>query len=103
VAYGHLVAMSKAGYADGSSYAMDSFGCDWFEGRCRWLDFGGVTDGDTASQSGLGAYKRGWCTGVAPTFLCTLVRNWAGYEELTAIMGGSEHGYFPAYRDGELL
>jgi hypothetical protein len=103
VAYGHLMAMSDAGYASGSSYALHWFASEWLEDRCRWLDMGGAAGDGIESDGGLDSYKHGWSTDTATAYLCTLVMDRSAYDGLSARLGGSGQDYFPAYRAGELL
>ena len=100
VAYGHLMAATPAGYAAQAHYGMTAAAIEHFAGRVLWLDFGGAAGATDAPDSPLVAFKRGWCNGTRPTYLCGRILDPPRYRQLCAQAGGGD--YFPAYRAGEL-
>jgi hypothetical protein len=103
VVYGHLVGVAPAGYESAALYALDWYACEWFAERYAWMELGGVAGATDQPESGLDAYKRGWCTGIIPSYLCTVVIDGEAYRSLVAGSPVADGGYFPAYRAGELL
>jgi hypothetical protein len=103
VVYGHLVGVSPAGYESAALYALDWYATRWFEERFAWIEFGGVAGAADQPESGLDVYKRGWCTGIVSSYLCTAVLDADAYQSLAAGSSGADRDYFPAYRAGELL
>jgi hypothetical protein len=96
-AYGHLAAFDAVGYRLHASYATKWRSIEYLSERVRSIDLGGghSKDGD----DGLSRFKRGWCTGTRPAWLCARIFQPARYEELSRRTGRTT--YFPAYRAGE--
>lgn len=92
VAYSHLAACSHWGYQRFASYALMQYALEFFANSVRYLDLGGVTDGD---GNGLQFFKRGWSNDTIPAYLCGKILDREKYEELSS---GRETEYFPAYR-----
>jgi hypothetical protein len=102
VAYGHLGATSERGYELMASYALYEYASNYFRGRVRWLDLGGVAGlADGESAAGLRQFKAGWATDTKPTFLCGRILQPEVYERLSAERVVGPTSYFPAYRVGE--
>ena len=101
VAYNHLLAVSSLGYDLHASYALQLRAFDYFAGKVRWFDWGGVAGADTSESAGLRRFKAGWSSESLTSHLCGRVFDRALYDRLTAIAGASGTGYFPAYRAGE--
>ncbi len=101
VAYGHLVGIAPGGYRAAAPYALIWRATEWFAGRCRWLDLGGIAGARHDASSGLAQFKAGWATETLPTYLCGVIGDPAEYERLAGT--GVATNYFPAYRTGELL
>lgn len=100
VAYSHLAAVSDRGYELMAAYALYLRAIEVFAGRVRYLDLGAGA-GTSVSDDGLSRFKRGWATGVRPTYFCGRVLNAGAYAAATAAHGGTTSHYFPAYREGE--
>lgn len=102
VAYYHLGAYSDRGYELGSSFALFSHAIDYFA-QCglRWLNLGAGAGTDPSVQSGLDRFKKGWATGVRPTYLCGKITNRKKHDKLVAAKRVPPTSYFPAYRLGE--
>lgn len=103
VAYGHLVGFSDRGYQLRASYATKWEVLNYFRGKVRWLDLGGVPDSHKGANQGLAHFKEGWATGRKTVYLCTRIFQHQKYEELCTATRTHNSDYFPAYRDGELM
>lgn len=66
VAQGHLVAMNSRAYELHAGYALKLAIMQYFKGRLRWLNLGGIPGSDHGNQAGAGlaAFKRGWTNDV---------------------------------------
>jgi len=101
VAYGHLVGISPRGYELQVSYGLKLFLLQYFAGRVRWVDLGGVSGISGSEGSGLAQFKQGWASETRTVFFCGKVFDRAAYAELTRLANRNGEGYFPAYRAGE--
>ncbi|HXG48636.1 MAG TPA: GNAT family N-acetyltransferase [Methylomirabilota bacterium] len=102
VAHGHLVAMSDRGYELQAAYALKMALLEYFQGRVRWVNFGGTPGARDGAVDGLAAFKRGWSSGTRTAWLCGRVLNPPAYANLTQERGLTPgDDYFPAYRKGE--
>ncbi|GAB6097779.1 hypothetical protein JCM14469_40330 [Desulfatiferula olefinivorans] len=99
VAYNHLAAFDRQGYACSASYALYAFAVSALidEGVKR-LDLGGGA-GTESGRDGLVAFKKGWATGTIPVYLCGRILNRDAYARLCESVGKTT--FFPAYRAGE--
>jgi hypothetical protein len=99
VARGHLGATSARGYELRASYALYAAAIDYFRGRLRWLDLGGVAgDSDTDPADGLRQFKSGWATATRQSFLCGRVLQPETYACLVRNTPEPQTPYFPRYR-----
>jgi hypothetical protein len=71
----------------------------WFSGRARWLDLGGGAGAVSDPSDGLCRFKRGWSTGVRPTYFCGRVFDQGRYAKLLRRRAAT--AFFPAYRAGD--
>lgn len=102
VAQGHLVAVSDRGYELQAAYALKMALLEYFQGRVRWVNFGGTPGPGNDAVDGLAAFKRGWSSGTRTAWLCGRVLNASAYAELARARGlEPDILYFPAYRKGE--
>jgi len=99
VVYAHLAAGSIRGRAIGADYALYFSDIDFFSGRARWIDWGGVAGARPDTGSGLDRFKRGWSTGTRVAYFCGRVMDSRRYARFSEPVG--ETHYFPAYRLGE--
>lgn len=95
--FAHLSAYSERGYAHSVSYPMMGHAVEYFRGKSKFIDLGGVP----AGASGLLEFKAGWTGITRPSHLCGKVLNPARYAELCE--GLPEAAYFPAYRQSEFM
>ena len=102
VVFGHFGAYSAVGYRLGASTALHVCGIEYFSGKARWIDWGGVPGGADA-DTGLSHFKQDFSSTRRTVFLCGRVFDRATYERLTARLTPNPHPYFPAYRQGELI
>ena len=103
VAYSHLAAAHSAGYELMAAYALHSKALEHFQGRVRYLDWGGGA-GDAAKESdGLVRFKSGWANQTRTSFLCGRILHPNEYRRLCAEKNIRAATYFPAYRAGELI
>lgn len=100
VAYSHLAACNERGYALSAMYALYWTALQHFNGRVHWLELGGGSGTDEASE-GLTRFKRGWATDTRPVFFCGRIFDREQYTHITQAGGGPPTPYFPAYRQGE--
>lgn len=100
VAQGHLVAFSAEGYRVSASYATKWVLLDYFTGKVRWVNFGGLPGSANSLDSGLGHFKSGWSNTTRKAYLCGRILDPDKYRRLSVDSNGS--GYFPAYRAGEM-
>jgi hypothetical protein len=97
VAYYHLGAYSKRGYALAASFALFWNAFKQFASQgVRWAALGAGA-GTNALESGLTRFKRGWATGTRPVFFCGRILQPKPYAKLVAKSGVSAN-FFPAYR-----
>ena len=104
IAYYHLGAYTREGYALRASYALFDYALDYFAGRgTRWLGLGGGAGGSVSESDGLTRFKRGWTNAVRTVYLCGRVFDRDQYERLVAATQTRAHGarYFPLYRAGD--
>jgi hypothetical protein len=101
VVYGHLVAFDDVGYRLGASYALTWFQLDYYAGKARWLDLGGVPGLKADRNDGLWVYKSGWSPMTRPVFFCGRILDCERYEAIVKERYAAANGYFPAYRAGE--
>jgi hypothetical protein len=98
VAYGHVLAFNEAGYKLGATYALYWFAINYFQGKARWCDLGGVA-GLNDSSNLLGQFKEGWSTGKRTAYLCGRICNRELYNQLAG-QYNHDTNFFPAYRRG---
>jgi Acetyltransferase (GNAT) domain len=107
VAYSHLTASSEDGYRLRATYGLHHYVINYFaehfRGVVRWLDLGGGAGLAKEGQDGLTEFKRGWATGVRQAYFCGRTFDEARYAALSAAVSAPTGGYFPAYRQRELL
>lgn len=96
VVYAHLAALHPDSYAVCASHGLFWTAIEMFAGRYRWLDLGGGS-GAAAIDDGLTAFKAGWSSDVAPTFLCGKIVDIERYDHLDRSGNAGIH-YFPSYR-----
>ena len=96
-AYLHLQAQNEAGYLKSVGYGLCAYSIAYFQGRVRWLDFGGVPGATDRAADGLKLFKKGWATATRTTYLCGKILNETLYHALSARVG-DDGSYFPAYR-----
>lgn len=102
VAYYHLAAYDKTGYASNASFAIfATMLADLKEQGLRWLSLGGGAGVREDSDDGLTRFKRGWATGVRPAYFCGRIYDRERYDALSRRVGATTTDYFPAYRQGE--
>lgn len=101
VAYSHLAAVSERGYELMAAYALYWRAMEVFAGRVRYLDLGAGAGTSAATDDGLSRFKRGWATGVRPTYFCGRVLDADAFATAMAHRGDPQSRYFPAYREGE--
>lgn len=100
VAQGHLVAFSDEGYALSASYATKWTLLNYFAGRVKWINLGGLPGSVEATGGGLGHFKRGWSNMTKTAYFCGRILDNQIYERLTQRV--PETTFFPAYRVGEI-
>ncbi len=100
VAYGHVLAFSPLGYELGAAYALYWFALEYFAGKVRYCDYGGVSGMNDGSADGLTQFKSGWTTDMQTAYFCGRILNHANYTELVSNKGLSANTFFPAYRTG---
>ncbi|WP_111414178.1 GNAT family N-acetyltransferase [Billgrantia lactosivorans] len=98
VAQGHLVAFNDEGYALSASYATKWTLLNYFAGRVRWVNFGGLP-GSADPSTGLGHFKRGWSNTTRKAYFCGSIFDHQAYERLAGSV--PQTSFFPAYRAGE--
>jgi Acetyltransferase (GNAT) domain len=104
VAYYHLGAYSDTGYELHASFALFWWSIELFKTEgLRWLNLGAGAGVDNHTTDGLSRFKRGWSTGVRPTYLCGRIFNRVRYEQVVKSKGIQDPVYFPAYRTGEFV
>jgi hypothetical protein len=102
VGYYHLGAYNQKGYALKASFALFWQSIDYFAAKgLRWLNLGAGAGAETATDSGLSRFKRGWATGNRTAYFCGRIFDRATYGEITRASGCTVTDYFPAYRRGE--
>ena len=97
VAYGHVLAFSDLGYKLGASYAVYWFALNYFSGKVKWCDIGGVAGNKDSAASGLHKFKEGWSTDRQTAYFCGRILNSSRYKELVANSPPTTN-FFPAYR-----
>jgi len=104
VAYYHLGAYSDRGYELRASFALFWRAIELFKAAgLRWLNLGAGAGVGNNPTDGLSRFKRGWSTGVRPTYLCGRIFDRVRYEQLVKSKGIQDPVYFPAYRTGEFV
>jgi hypothetical protein len=105
VAHGHLAALSERGYELHAGYALKLAILEYFKGRVRWVNLGGVPgDSGNLEHEGLAAFKRGWSCNTRTAYLCGRILNKPVYADLVMKQKFDINPqYFPYYRQGELL
>jgi hypothetical protein len=101
VGYAHLVAVSPAGYRLRAAYALYWSSIQYFAGKLRWLDLGGVPGTRDNQQAGLAMFKRGWSSDTRQTYFCGRIFDRRTYDEIARTTGVSCDAYFPCYRAGQ--
>ena len=103
VVYAHLASFNEIGYDLSASYGLKWVQLDYYSGKARWLDLGGVpgTEEVGNGEAGLGKFKRGWSPETRMVYLCGGIFDPQKYAALVHESGASHQGYFPAYRTGE--
>lgn len=103
VAYGHLVAFNQKGYSLRAAYATKWHVLDYFRGRVRFLDLGGIAGTDSVQPPtlGLAHFKNGWATGRKQNYFCGTILDTSAYAELSGTKTVNQSSYFPAYRVDE--
>jgi hypothetical protein len=101
VGYCHLTAGNSLAYTLDASYALYSTAIHHFRGTLRWLDIGASAGVAVNGSDGLGAFKRGWSTGIRPVYFCGRILDRGRYDEILHARRASPTDYFPAYRQGE--
>jgi Acetyltransferase (GNAT) domain len=101
-AHYHLAASNRLGYSVSASYALVQAAIETFATMgLRWLNLGAGPRADGQGPDGLVHFKRGWATGVRPSYLCGRVYDGEAYETLARATLPARADYFPAYRRGE--
>lgn len=102
VGYYHLGAYSEKGYAVKASFGLFRQAIDYFAASgLRWLNLGAGVGAESATDSGLSRFKRGWATSHRTAHFCGRIFNRATYGEIAKARGCVATNYFPAYRQGE--
>jgi len=102
VGYYHLGAYNQKGYALKASFGLFWRAIDYFAAKgLRWLNLGAGVGAETATDSGLSRFKRGWATGNRTAYFCGRIFDRATYSEIARTSGCTVTDYFPAYRQGE--
>ena len=105
VAYSHLMALSEAGYATSASYGLYwraiEFFTTTFASSVRWLSLGAGAGLSKDHADGLSQFKKGWSTGIRPSWLLGCVLDRQKHEAILRASGIGKNEYFPAYRAGE--
>jgi hypothetical protein len=101
VAQGHLVGTSPRGYELHVAYGLKLFILQYFAGKVRWVNFGGVPGVNANIDNGLADFKRGWSSETRTAFLCGKILNPQVYQEMVRATRSEDTNYFPAYRRGE--
>jgi hypothetical protein len=101
VCYANLGGCSEIGYKLGAWYALYWRALEFFRGKGRWIDWGGVAGVGIKNRDGLSEFKRGWSTGTRTTYFCGRIFNRDRYLELGKAKGLTDTDYFPCYRKGE--
>lgn len=102
IAYGHVIAISEAGYKLGAAYALYWSSLDHFAGKVRWISVGGMPTMTTRGTEGLESFKRGWTQESRRAYFCGRILNRERYAEILRARPAPETNFFPAYRQGEL-
>jgi lipid II:glycine glycyltransferase (peptidoglycan interpeptide bridge formation enzyme) len=103
VAQGHLAAMNARGYEVQAAYGLKLAVIEYFTGKVRWLNLGGVAGLDATANDGLTAFKRGWAGQTRTAWFCGRVLQPERYQEILRARNLTENSYFPAYRAGEFV
>jgi hypothetical protein len=103
VAQGHLAGTSPRGYELQVSYGVKLTILQYFTGKVRWVNLGGVPGVSTESNNGLASFKHGWSSETRTAYFCGKVFNPAAYQELARATRSENAEFFPAYRAGELF
>ena len=98
-AQGHLAAFSSEGYKLGASYATKFSLIEHFKDRVRWINFGGLPNGDAEKTRGLQHFKSGWANDERPAYICGRILDRQTYRRLSNVH--PDTAFFPAYRAGE--
>jgi Acetyltransferase (GNAT) domain len=102
VGYYHLGAYNQKGYALKASFGLFWRAIDYFAAKgLSWLNLGAGVGAETATDSGLSRFKRGWATGNRTAYFCGRIFDRAKYWEIARALGSTATDYFPAYRQGE--
>ena len=99
VAQGHLVAFSDEGYSLSASYATKWTLLNYFVGKARWVNFGGLPGSADESERRLGQFKRGWANTTRKAYFCGRIFDSQAYDALSQC--APETSFFPAYRAGD--
>lgn len=101
VAQGHLVGTSPRGYELHVSYGLKLFILQYFTGKVRWVDLGGLPGTKADTDSGLAHFKLGWSSETRTAYFCGKILNPRAYRELVRATQIEDKDYFPAYRGGK--
>lgn len=96
-AYSHLVATNNKGYELRAQYALYWSAIEYFQGRVRCLDIGGIPGTTSMSNEGLASFKRGWSTETRIVHFCGRIFDQEKYDQLAARYHAKDD-FFPAYR-----
>lgn len=101
-AYAHLISTTPPGQTLLAQYALYWTAIEYFRGKARLFNLGGVPGGMNASASGLSFFKSGWSTSQRSAMFCGRILNKPLYERLSAANQSQAAEHFPAYRSGIL-
>ncbi len=101
-AYGHLTSSTALGRDLFAPYGLIWTAIEFFRGKARLFDLGGVPGGMNATADGLASFKSGWSTTLREARFCGRILNRAVYDKLSLAHAGGGSGHFPAYRAGIL-
>jgi hypothetical protein len=101
VVYAHLTSTTPLGQTLMAQYALLWNAIEYFRGRAKWFELGGVPgSSDQDSGEGLAFFKRGWATVTCQAYFCGKILNRTRYGELCVSFGAPNSKHFPAYRGG---
>ena len=102
VGYYHLGAYNQKGYGLKVSFGLFWQAIEYFAANgLRWLSLGSGAGAQSATDSGLSRFKRGWATEKRSAYFCGRIFDRNTYHELATARGHTATDYFPAYRRGE--